>query len=298
MKTVIASLITTLLLISCGHMNSDVSVPAIDSNYPTAEIHCDGKVFNGLAICSNADEIQVQGYYEGSVRIDSDRCDIHETPSYSNNEAVNIKIQNPNQSCIIEVVVSVVYPRDTTTVKRSLKGIIYYKKPTDNVTFKISKIPTKTVDVYNFYSDKLSDNLAKVYWRGCQVSVDETVTPFAGKIRMALADDVNLFDAKIAKDNPCVMEVGIVDADVKLRVVWLSVFYKSNFAPLAIPVVKFNKKMEVYADSSVAIIGFNNQYHVGEKAKFVKADGILRLLTTSGRTVIGIVKGEVITWMQ
>ena len=294
----VAFLAISLLLISCGHMNSDVSVPAIDSNYPTAEIHCDGKVFNGLAVCSNADSIQVQGYYEGSIRIDSDRCDIHETPGYSNNGAVDIKIPNPIQSCIIEVVVSVVYPRDTTTVKRSLKGIIYYKKPTDNVTFKTSKIPTKTVDVYNYYSEKLTGNNAKVYWRGCQVSVDETVTPFAGKIRMALANDVNLFEAKIAKDNPCVMEVGIVDAAVKLRVVWLSVFYKSNFSPLAIPVVKFNKKMEVYADQSVAVIGFKDQYHVGDKTKFVKADGILRLLTTSGRTVIGIVKGEDITWMQ
>ena len=165
LKVFLASLLMIAVL-SCGKMNPDKSPSAIDSNYPTAEILCDSKVHNGLAVCARP-EISVQGYYNGEIRIDSDRCNIHETLSYVDSAAVNIKIADPSQPCVIMVVVSIDYPSDTVTPKRSLKGIIYYRPTNLEAWYQTSKIPTQTIAYNTFNYDKFSGNMVDVYWSGC-----------------------------------------------------------------------------------------------------------------------------------
>ncbi len=295
-----AVVLLLLAIASCGHISVDTSVPAYEANYPTAEIICDGQTFNGLAVCINPKSIQVKGYSKGSLKIDSERCELHSTVSYTNNELVDIVPSVTNTSCVINVTVSPDYNRGESTVKRvSLSGIIYLKSSLNDVTGITSKIQTSGADSFRYKTDRE----VRVIWKSpdCSINFDEVLKPKNGEVVTWLTDvKTNLNRKEIVSSlSQCVIEGAIVDNGVINRVSWLATFHKKEFNPLALPVVEVKDgKIKIIGDDTVAFISLNDKLVFRNKTSFDLQDGTLRLVTTAGRSVLGFVKGEKITWAQ
>ena len=126
-----------VILSGCGTLRPDGSPSAISSYYPTADITCNGKHFNGLAFCASPARIEVQGYARGSVRIDSERCKLNTSVVYTNNNPVIINV-DPADSCLIDVTVA-------SDLISSTVGRVYVKTTNGNSydTF-IDKVPEGT----------------------------------------------------------------------------------------------------------------------------------------------------------
>lgn len=276
---------------SCGKMSIDKSAHAHKVGYPTIEIVCDNEISNGLAICLNPSKIQVQTYYQGELTIDSERCGIHNRIEFADSQVVDIIPQYTDTSCNIDLTMTVIYDEKTRIIS---KGFIYLKKSIHEVITKSAKIPEGGREFIEFKADKKS----RVVIDGCGVRIDQEFEPQNGSIK--------IWSDLLGHSLPqCVYEAVIDPKENPLRYSTFFVYYKTkdeqgnSFIPLSIPSISFEKdKIKIVAEESVGIISFNGKTVVKNTATFDRSNGIIRLITTSGRTAIGIVQDEQIIWKR
>lgn len=290
-------LLTVIIIVvsGCGHLHSDPTPAAIDKNYPTVEMSCGTEKFNGLGACGYVEgsapiKITVQGYYQGSVRADSERCQISETRSYDGNEEIVYEI-TPISSCLIDFVLSPSYPKSSGVDVSSLKGRFYikYLKPGQIWQHVESKIPENTNEMLMipFAED------ARVLVNGCGADVDVQKTPVNGKITLKTNElGINRPD--------CLYEIILVSTTKVLRLTWQVWVYKSDFVPLPTPIVTIkDKKLSVVADNSVGVIALDSEYELSNTAEFKTLSGFLRIITARGRVLLAPVEnGTVKKWIR
>jgi len=278
-----------LLLAGCAGKLKPDSVPgALASHYPTAEMIACGTRFVGLGICPVSQggvfSIKVQGYYQGTIQIDSERCEIHQKVRYQNNGQVAVTIP-VKTSCLIDVVVSPEYPGDPKSGLKieSLKGRLYMKVLPEGALYfsKSSKVKEGLNASFSFPSDEP----VKLSFRGCGVAFDEEKEPVNGEITVMLRDILYM-------DMPmdCVLEGAAIGKKVT-RLTWQVWTYDQDFTPLAVPVTELkNKKLTVKAEGPVSVLSLDENYVINNQTSFQfdpSKPHVLRLITVGGRLLIG-----------
>ncbi len=293
-----------ILATGCGKkLRPDpVAIPAIEANYPTAEIIACGERWHGLAVCPivkgqpySSLGIQIQGYHEGIVTIDSKPCQIEAAFSYTGNVPIPIDIPTiAERNCLLTVTVSPKYPDEESQDIRvySFIGWLdirvlenqddewegYVRKVTKNFSSEI-RVWIGDVDSVRLVAD------------GCgrEESYDQSHDLISGWLVFDLKDIV-------PPDMPpktCVIEGfarSTVYKDVNFDILLSK--YDERFTVLPLPIIEFNgDKLKIKADKAVSIISMDAEYKIDYKTDFEKFDPnvyhVLRLLTVAGRSVLG-----------
>ena len=279
----------------CGHLRPDPSPAAIDSNFPSAEGTCNGQRFLGLGFCvlrpGESANLTFQGYYQGTIRIDSDRCQITKSVDYENSAPIALTV-NPDDSCVIDFVVSPQYPHPGTNGVSSLKGRVYVKRLADaDQTYEtfVDKIPVGADQMISIPSEVP----AKLVVSGCGAHVlDPARAPVASAIQFHLSE--------VTLDRPdCLLEGAIIAGNVVHRFGWQVWTYSKDFSPLPEPTIDLEgKKLSVTGDPTVSIIALDEAFVINRKASFTLGDGphLLRLMTVKGRVLLGVWDGKEFMW--
>lgn len=297
----VANGITVILLLASGQgcatqLSLDPSPSAAASNYPTAEFWAQGKVFHGLGEVAlkkgeplASIDLKVQGYFEGTIRVDSGFCHIKKSTSYTGMDLVSFPMTGKaDESCVLDIVVTAVYPKvyDSNTLVYEMKGQLLVKVIPDQKAFFLgsSKIQDRTDGNLYVPIDGGMGSVQAIF-KGCGANFLETVP-------------VNDSEAQIsarAVTGPspvdrCVYEGFVEGLGGIKRVSWNIWYYAKGFAPLPLPRLDFNgDTVKVEGDPSVAAIIFDSTYKLGYKASFKvnqDEDHMLRLLTAKGRSVV------------
>jgi hypothetical protein len=281
-----------LLLGSCSAvLQPDSSPVASEVGYPTAEFRAGGQLFHGLgevAIDEGSPygevDLSIQGYYTGSIRIDSERCNIHKTVMYENSEAVNVNIDGPGkESCIIDFTVYPKYPAGDEIVY-GFKGRLLIKV-----------LPPQTFWYGKSYKVKEGTNIkiripfetegaSQLSFRGCGLRMDGFADTSDGSFVLWSLD-------LLKSGSPqCVYEGYVYNADRNKRLSITLWKYSEEFTPLPIPFIKTRKdKIYIVGDPSVSVIGLDDTYKLKSSCElpFTEFSGhTLRLLTIKGRSVV------------
>lgn len=283
-----------LWLTACASGLKPDPVPgAMDSGYPTAELLACGKRFVGLGICTieqgksmSSLNVSIQGYYKGTIQIDSEECDIHETYRYDNSEVVRAPLSGTAKDCAIDFVLAPEYPKEQNSglVIESIKGRVWIRTlPKGAAHFGQS---TKIKQAINSTLNIPFNEKARVVFKGCKTTFDKELTPVDGVIKIKLHDLRNMYQVE-----NCIFEGAVMSASKTLRVTWQVWSYDDGFTPLAKPVATWSgKKLTVKADPAVSIIALDNKFEITNETTFnsdpAKAH-ILRMATVGGRIVIG-----------
>ena len=293
---------TCLIITGCGSLRPDYSMSAIDANYPTAEMYCNGKVYHGLGICSfkgnGPIEIAVQGYYKGSVKINSERCGLDVAQSYTDSEKHEIML-NPKSSCVIDFVVSPTYPKKSEVKVRSFKGRLYLKKLPDEKDFQslTSRASQGTNPFIIIESSTPSRIVFSSNETGCKFKFDKVINPINNKIKIKLGDIVG----DTSKKMRCLFDGAIKKDGEWSRIAWMTWLHDKAFTILPSPKIEIKKdEIKIVADKAVGVISIGDKYKIKNKGSF-KVSGnqeIVRLLTTAARSVIGVWNGECVEWIK
>lgn len=300
-KLFIASL---LLLAACTHLQTDSSVSAIGAGYHTAEFRVKDEIYHGLGIVSVIQGssladigLKVQGYYSGTIRVDSEDCQIHSSASYSNFDLIPIALTGvADKSCIVSVVVSPVYPAQNHSPVEVFGfqghfGIKVLKAGEDWVG--------STEKVTGHFSKELNfnvggDGLVRGVFTGCGIDFDKALPLENGILKLNLSDLV-----KFDPVSTCVIEGVIISPIYKDLLVSIVVAqYSSNFVPLPLPVITMTPgKVAVTGDATVSVVGLDQAHYFSTHRTFNLADTtgphLIRILTVKGRSVLcSLKKGE------
>jgi hypothetical protein len=301
MMKLFMSAFTFVSLLVTGHgcatpVSLDPSPPAAASNYPTAEFWAQGKLFHGLGEValkkgqSLSDiDLKVQGYFEGTIRVDSSFCHLRKSASYSGMELVAFPLTGTaSESCVVDIVVTTVYPQlyDSTTLVYEMKGQLLVKVIPDQKPFFLasSKVQDRT-DTNLFVPVEATMGSVQALFKGCGVSYVDSVPVNDG--------DAMISARSLSGPAPldrCVYEGFLEGLGGVKRVSWAVWIYAKEFAPLPLPRLDFNgDTLRIDGDASVAAIVFDKSYKFGSKASFKlnqDEDHMLRLLTVKGRSVV------------
>lgn len=305
MIRVVSKLMVSLLFFigqGCVHRPSlDPSPPAAASNYPTVEFRAQGKLFHGLGEValkkgeplSNM-ELKVQGYFGGTIRVDSGFCHLRKSVQYSGMELVSIGLEGKaTETCMIDITVTSVYPDDidSTTLVYELKGQLLVKVIPDERPFFLSSSKVQQGTDTNLFVpvDGLTGSV-EVVFRGCGFSYEDTVPINDGEATISAR--------WVGGPEPlrrCLHE-GFVDAPGEIkRVSWNIWVFAKDFAPLPLPRLEFTGEiLRVEGDPAVAAVIFDDDYELGPRGTFrldQDLEHTLRLLTVKGRSVV-------CQWMQ
>lgn len=281
----------------CAHKVSlDPSPSAAEANYPTAEFRAQDQLFHGLgevALKKGEDlskvKLEVQGYFEGTIRIDSGFCHIKKTLTYAGTSLVEVALSGPaKESCVIDIVVTTVYPRvyDENTLVYDLKGQLFVKVLTDEKPFHLGSSKVQAgLDTNLYVPVESQGGSVQAIFRGCGSKYDDMVPVNDGEAMIsarALAGPER-FDR-------CIYE-GFLDmlSGIK-RVSWSVWTYDRSFSPLPLPRLDFHGSiLRVQADRAVAAIILDEDFELSHKALFrldPDEEHVLRLLTVKGRSVV------------
>lgn len=281
---------------SSAKLVQDPSIPAIKANYPTAEMQACGKRWHGLGTCAlkkgeplQTVNFQVQGYYRGTITVESKTCQVSQTVSYENNALVPFSIPGlAAQSCTLSVTVSPEYPKrkDETVVVYSFRGHVHVRVHDGNLwqgfTGKVAGQWQRTLKVKAGGQGKV-----RVMADGCDVKYDQQLDLISGVLDFPLHDAVLRGTPKY-----CVLSGAVLDPQYEDFLFTAFVAqYDSSFAPLAIPALQVDgDKLHVTAENAVSVVAFDEEFIIGQGGKFKWDQNkvhIIRLLTTAGRSVIG-----------
>lgn len=289
---------TVLFLIGCsGKLRPDPSISAIEANYPTLEIDACGKKWHGLAMCGlQKDEsyskinLKIQGYNEGTLRVDSKNCNLDFSINYTNNQSIPIHVPGSiNRNCIISFTLSPKFPneQDTAIQIYSIRGHVAINlidvTAWQRGVRKVSGNFSSELSLFSGFGESV------VLMEGCGKSYKKKfIADNSGLITIELADAIH-FPYDIGT---CIIE-GFLTSE-ELEDFSFNIFvakYDSNFTPLPFPVITRDRKLNVEGDESVSIINLDDKIVVDRVASFKFDETLphtLRLLTVKGRTVIGV----------
>lgn len=272
-------------------------MPTLEANYPTAEFSVGDQVFHGLGEVSlvkgdalSGLQFKVQGYFDGAIRVDSSRCDVHISQRYKNSESVIIPLIGPAaETCLFDITVSPTFPNQSSFFGKvyELKGELLVKVlEYGEIWYGFSGKVRRDGEARIFIPVQTEDQSAQVVFRGCGVSYDQTIDIFDKTVDMSTIDlmpDV--------KKERCVLEGFVRYEEIRIKkVTWRLWGFDPDFSPLSEPViVEKDDKLFVEGDPTVAAISLDNEYLLGPEADFNfdnKKDHILRLITVKGRSIL------------
>ena len=298
-------MIVSAVLVSCSQLVDDPAPAASESNYPTVEIHAGGMVFHGLGVVPiqygndySTLNISVQGYYEGTIKVDSKDCDVHETRSYVDNELVRVPVFGPaTRNCLFNFVLSPRYPKDESS------GIKIHNF--------IGSLAVKVLDEddkWSFRVLKATGNFKAVH--SVEVNSDDEVElimdkcggPFHGFLNPS--NKIVEIDLSVAIDKDtknCVLEGLLVQENDFWKFTVPVSIYDKSFVPLAKPKLELETKdLKITADDVVSIISLDDKYKVKNEGSFKfdpNTNHIIRILTVKGRSVIGFYNSVIKKWI-
>lgn len=312
-KAAIALLAVMAIGSGCGKkLRPDPALPVIDARYPSLEIHVGEKVFNGVAVLSvprgtNLRSLGVafQGYYQGSYRFSSQRCELDTTGSfYEKNARVPIPVGgSAKEDCIVTITMSPEYPESARRGVEidSFRGQIIIKVTDGEAwygdSFKVTGDWRKSIKVFVG-----GEGEARILADGCGKEYDQVHTIKDGFVELELSQAT-------AIKEPCVLDGAIVTEEFEdyLFTVYVAQYLTEKagrpFSPLPFPVVKEDgDEIEVIGDGVVSVLSLDQEFEIDFKAKFdfdPKKPHILRAATVMGRLALGVYKpGEGWRWLQ
>ena len=308
-------LFVVLALVGCGgqklHQDPVWPVP-FDAEYPTAEVQACGVLHDlGHALCSIErgqpyDQVKfgVYVYYKGTVKVASRDCGLDEEYTYDQTGVLPISIPgNATKSCNITVTVQPKFPNEESSGIKiySLKGMLFIRvveKTNKNWKGFAEKVSGQNFSAtINMWVGK-QDTDVEMNVAGCGSSLKKVLKPVDGYVELeleeALPADMGL--------RTCTLE-GYVRSKVFKDLLFniLVSKYDERTVPLPIPVAKIDgKKITITGDSAVSVVALNEKYEIDNTAKFdwdATKTNTVRLLTTSGRSVVGTwLPGKGWTW--
>lgn len=282
----------------CGHsLHPDTEkLSAIGGGYPTAEFTACGGLWHGVGICvveegSDLEDIDfaIQGYYAGSVRIDSGQCGITDTRIYRDNQQIkNILHGEATRSCVLTFTVSPEYPgqKNSEIVTSSFRGHLRLKVIPKGQYIKsaVFRIPETFHKTWSFGVGE--EGPVEVYFEGCGISYHKQFTPGANhRVSVPLED---LFSGTA---RTCVLEGVVRSKKYKdLLLTAIVAVYSDAFNLVPLPLIEYkNQRLKVVADPAVAVLSVGSEYVLDNQHSFkVSRKSIIRMLTVKGRSNLGI----------
>lgn len=289
-------------LVACTEIKikPDPSLSAVQANYPTAEFIACGKRWHGLGICplyanETLDEIQlqVQGYFSGDIRVfasspDVIGCKMDYHTTYEGTQLVTIPVPQVMSSCTFSISVAPKYPNQEKQFEVNPKvfsGFLRVRRlaPEDFWSGEVLFTPEHGMNMIELRTGDRGSLISSI--RGCGINFDGTLDAVNGKI---------VIDLNEKGLNPirqlCTIE-GIVFSEPYVKWSRLVAVYDERYDPLPKPaVIDSDNEITVYADSTVSAIFLDNDFKlwsVGEFPFDSRKAHVLRLITTSARSVIG-----------
>lgn len=285
-----------VLLLGCDALRPDSAPPAFESNYPTAEFRTAGELHHGSAEVvlyrgQPYDEVDlaIQGYFEGTIRIDSDRCDLGQSYTYTDSELFRVEIKGlAEESCLIDFSIQPKLPDEETSgqVIHEFKGRLLIKvlemdQPWWGLSSKIKVGLNKRIRI-----PFVGEGKAKVAFRGCGSEFQKELPIKENMIKVSAEDVVG----KIIQ-RTCFLEGVIIQEETIKRISWTIWGYAQDFPPLPVPVIKKISfgRTEFITDEAVAIISLDRSHKTINRGKFrfnPRNPHIFRALTAKGRSLV------------
>jgi hypothetical protein len=283
---------------SCAtHPHSfDPSPRASESGYPTAEFVAQGKLFHGLGeIAIREGEplssigLEVQGYFEGTIRVSSSACHVRKVYNYLGFERPSFTFEGrAYENCVLDITVSVVFPRPSfaSPIVFEMKGKLLVKVVSDYRPYFIasSKIPERGQTSIFVPTDSRRGSVL-AFLKGCSCEFIDTLPVVDGGV---IINASSLDDRKDV--GSCLYEGYIKTHSVFKRITWLILVYARDFLPLPLPSIQtFGGTVRVDADSAVSAIILDGDFQLASRAVFQidpDEEHTLRLLTVKGRSIV------------
>jgi len=284
---------------SCGHkLHQDPQgLTAVQAEYPSAEFSACGKLWHGIGVCSLVEGqplsklgLEIQGYYNGSVKIDSSDCNTHMDLPYENSGKIQDFLKGvAKKSCVITFTVSPEYPRQRKQplAVSGFRGHLRIKvlKAGDSWIGKVFRFPENTLKEWKLNVNETSS--VELHFRGCNKSIDLVAAPNAdGIVTLPIH---SLIDGQ---PQTCVVE-GLLQSktykDLLITIV-ISNYY-SAFKELNLPKVTVVKRgLTISAEPATSVVSVGGQFAIDNKATFevdLSEEHVVRALTVKGRSIIG-----------
>lgn len=300
-------LLISACLISCQPIRLDpIVIGAIDAGYPTLEFEACGKLWLGMGVCRIAPgqsysslNINLQGYYQGTVQIQSEACNVSILRRYVQNELISVPTPSTaTTDCLFTFQIFPEYPHEANTSisVSGFKGMLWVRMIPKAQAWKPALVRHSGHWVQNLSLYSGGTGPVKVTAVGC--NRDLASGPFLlsnGYLNFPLQNYVSPMDSE------CVLEGLVINPQFKnLLFSVLVAQYSVSFAPLPIPVATVsNGFLEVNADPAVSVISLDDDYKINNKTSFqfdASQPHILRTLTTKGRSVLGQWNPKKGTW--
>jgi hypothetical protein len=282
-----------LVLVKCTtqKLKTDNFPSALDSNYYSAELQINNKKYMGVAAVKVPSKepfvFSVTGYHDGLIRAESEECGYSATQMYKNFSTVQfIMDMRGHDRCLVTIFV---YPEFTEKLAgkiywRGMKGLVAVVK--DDRGFQGSANRIKGFSDYLVKLDVKRD-ATRFFAKGCGDTIDKTFSKGKNIISTKAIDD--------EKNRVCILEGFLKGPGVNDTVLVLSSHYDLDFVKLSIPkIVSEYRTLKVYAESNVSVMNFKGETVFGNEYVFTHDsmdDGVLRMMTTQGRTMFCEVHG-------
>lgn len=289
-------LIPFLLLSSCATpLARDVSEPAAEKGYPSAEFSFNGTSYIGLGAgvveagsSLSVIRFEVQGYLSGTVKAFSKSCRVDVTKTYTENSVVKIPLEGEAKaSCVLSLVV---LPRTSEGELKPLKGEFFLKvvppgRTWQGHSFKIADNADELVET-TFPSEKPVNAVIA----GCSKETERfTYTPEEGFVYTPSADF--LTDPDLTR---CIAEGSFSNEDFRTLTSWQIWRYDGSFSPLPDPEINFDdsllgNRLHITADENVLAIIWQGKTVFSQEAKIPVSsvsEDTVRLITSAGRTLL------------
>lgn len=292
-----------------GKLRPDASpLSAVQGEYPTAEFRACGSLWHGLGICAvekgaalSDIGFEVQGYYKGTVKVDSGDCAVNFSETYVDSEPVgNIVNGRATKSCILTMTVSPEYPeqQNTDVVVSGFRGHLIIKVVDNKEDVFIATVRQPETFNSAISIDVSESDEVEVYLSGCGKTYTKIQKPDESGV-IHINSDLLLS----GKPRLCVLDGFVRSKVFKDLIVTIPVaIHYDVFNILPLPKTNFSKgKLSVEADDAVGILSVGSEYKLTNAATFkVKNGDIVRALTTKGRSVIGVFNKdtESVLWIQ
>lgn len=276
----------------------DPSMPAKEANYPTAEFRLRGQIYHGSGETSlpvgtpyKRAKLQVQGYLDGVIKVDSERCRFSQSYEYTDSALVDIPIPGKaSSSCLIDIMVIPSIPEEAADPAPiyPLKGqaLIKTLAPEHRWYGTSDKVRKgKNADILIPASQPAS---SRVVFRGCGADFSRRVNPRSGGSFEVSLDEIIRREMEV---ETCSFEGAVINYPRTTYVSWRVWSYHPKFSPLSKPELSFNGdgELRVRANKAVSVIFSGRKYMIDNEAVIPfnkKKKQVLRFLTAKGRSAI------------
>lgn len=305
-------LLATLMVLSgcTQRLQPDVAVSALEAGYPSAEFRACGKLWVGLGTCRIAPGqsfkdlgIKIQGYYAGTVQIESKACGVSVVRRYGNNELVDVVVPAPAAaSCLFTFQVFPDYPGQQTSgvFVSGFKAYLWVRMLPRDQAWHSTEVKDTGSWERNWKMFVGGTQPVSVQALGCDHDFLDTLPVVDGQLVFPLHKAVSAYNSV------CVVEGLVVNPAFKNTMFSaLVVQHSSRYVKLAIPTMKkYAFTLTVYPDGATAATSIDDRYTTENPAVFedfhFNVPHILRTITVKGRSVIGLwdPKEYAWTWLQ